>query len=315
MSERIESKTMKMNQKRRHFVQGLAAGLLAPLLPGYAARTFAADTSAESIGTGLTLLRGFGGNVVAFAGSAGTVLVDSGAASVTRALQQQLAGARVSTVINTHYHADQTGGNAAFAEAGAEIIAHVRTKQWLGTPYWIPGELRYSRAAPSAALPTRVFHDGGELALADEDIDYGYLVEAHTSSDIWVRFKRANVLVVGDVVSPERDPALDWYTGAWVGGRKDALDTLLSLCDDNTVVVPAYGPALNRSHVEAERDLMAFLFDKTSELVRKGYGPDEMMADGFMATLPRRLYDPQGFLYALSKGMWAHHNKLSHNVV
>lgn len=300
---------------RRRVVRGLATLGLAPLLPALARPALAQASAAETLATGLTLLRGFGGNVVAFAGSAGTVLVDSGAAEATAALQQQLGSARVSTVFNTHYHAEQTGGNAAFAAAGADIIAHVRTRQWLATPYWIPGEQRYSTAAPAAALPTTVFHEQGELALSDEDIDYGYLVEAHTSSDIWVRFKRANVLVVGDVVSPERDPSFDWYTGAWVGGRKDALDKLLELSDASTVVVPAYGPALSRTHIEAERDLMAFLFDKTSELVRKGYGPDEMMNDGFMATLPRSFDDPQGFLYALCKGMWAHHNKLSHNVV
>lgn len=304
---------------RRRVLHGIAALGLAQLLPIAARPAFAAVADTHEIGKGLTLLRGFGGNVVAFASSAGTVLVDSGAADSTKALQEQLqqvtGSARVSTVFNTHYHADQTGSNAAFTAEGAQIIAHVRTRQWLSTPFWMPGELRYSTPAPAAALPTTVFHEQGELSLADEDMDYGYLVEAHTSSDIWVRFKRANVLVVGDVVSPERDPSFDWYTGAWVGGRKDALDTLLDLCDASTVVVPAYGPALTRSHIEAERDMMAFLFDKTSELVRKGYGPDEMLQDGFMATLPRSFDDPQAFLYALSKGMWAHHNKLSHNVV
>lgn len=302
---------------RRRFVQHMAAIALAPLLPAGISRSLAAAAEVEELGAGLTLLRGFGGNVLVFGGRAGNVLVDSGNAASHAALKaglQQVTGNdRASTVFNTHYHADQTGGNAAFA--GADIIAHERTKEWLGTPYWIPGELRYSTPAPAQALPTTTFREQGELALADEDIDYGYLVEAHTSSDIWVRFQRANVLAVGDVVSPERDPSLDWYTGAWVGGRKDALDTVLGLCDENTVVVPSYGSPLTRAHVEAERDMMAFLFDKTSELVRKGYGPDEMLQDGFMATLPRSFDDPHAFLYALCKGMWAHHNKLSHNVV
>lgn len=304
---------------RRWFMQGIATLAVAPWLSMLPARALAAAAEPASLRDGLTLLRGFGGNVVAFAGREGNVLVDSGAASATSALQEQLrqltGSERASTVFNTHYHADQTGGNATFAAAGANIIAHVRTRQWLGTPFWIPGELRYSTPAPAAALPTTVFHEHGELSLADEDIDYGYLVEAHTSSDIWVRFRRANVLVVGDVVSPERDPAFDWYTGAWVGGRKDALDTLLSLCDNDTMVVPAYGTVLTRAHVEAERDLMAFLFDKSSDLVRKGYGPEQMLEDGFMGNLPRAFADPHGFLYSLCKGMWAHHNKLSHNVV
>jgi cyclase len=310
--------SMNPDHTRRRLVRSLAALGLTPLLPGFATRSLAASAELLPLRQGLTLLRGVGGNVVAFNGAAGTVLVDSGAAAATAALQaglQQLGGKPVSTVFNTHYHADQTGGNATFAAGGADIIAHIRTRQWLATPYWIPGELRYSTPAPQAALPTQVFREYAELTLADEDIDYGYLVEAHTSGDTWVRFRRANVLAVGDVVSPERDPSFDWYTGAWVGGRKDALDRLLELCDDATIVVPAYGSAVTKAQVAAERELMAFLFDKTSDLVRKGYGPDEMLQDGFMATLPRSFDAPQDFLYALCKGMWAHHNKLSHNVV
>lgn len=313
----MNSRTMNKKFDRRQLIRGIAALALAPLAAPQ--RGFAAAAAHQELGNGLTLLSGFGGNVVAWAGAQGNVLVDSGAATSTGALLDELkavtGSSTVSTLFNTHYHADQTGGNPALAKAGADIIAHVRTRQWLSAPVWIPGELRYSTPAPVDALPTSVFHDQGSLSLQDEDIDYGYLVEAHTSSDIWVRFKRANVLVVGDVVSPERDPVLDWYTGAWIGGRKDALDTLLGLCDASTVVVPSYGPALARAHIEAERDMMAFLFDKTSELVRKGYGPNEMLEDGFMNTLPRTFDAPHTFLYALCKGMWAHHNKLSHNVV
>lgn len=311
---------MSMNFDRRQLVRGIAGLALAPLLPLAAPqRSFAAAADVQELGERLTLLPGFGGNVVAFAGADGNLLVDSGNEASSAALLSRLKALTgtdaVSRVFNTHYHADQTGGNAALAKAGAEIIAHVRTKQWLSAPVWIPGELRYSDAAPAEALPVTVFRHEGSLSLADEDIDYGYLVEAHTSSDIWVRFKRANVLVVGDVVSPERDPSFDWYTGAWLGGRKDALDTLLGLCDADTVVVPSYGPVVGAAHIEAERDMMAFLFDKTSELVRQGYGPEEMAKDGFMGSLPRTFDDPHTFLYALCKGMWAHHNKLSHNVV
>ncbi len=43
-----------------------------------------------------------------------------------------------------------------------------------------------------------------------EQIDYGYLVSAHTNGDIYVHFKDSNVLVVGDVASPVKDPELDW---------------------------------------------------------------------------------------------------------
>ena len=75
-----------------------------------------------------------------------------------------------------------------------------------------------------------------------ERVGYGYLIDAHTSGDIYIFFRDANVLAVGDVVSPVRDPKLDYLTGAWLGGRVDAMDRLLKLSDDKTRIVPGYGP-------------------------------------------------------------------------
>ena len=115
-----------------------------------------------------------------------------------------------------------------FAAAGAKIIAHQRTRQWMSSDYWVPAEERYEKARPKAARPTETFLTTGSLKAGDEQIDYGYLTLAHTNGDIYVYFKNANVLAVGDVASPLRDPALDYFTGAWIGGRVDAMDILLA---------------------------------------------------------------------------------------
>ena len=67
------------------------------------------------------------------------------------------AGAKVQTLFNTHYHLDQTGNNEVFAAAGAKIIAHERTREWMSTDYWVPAEDRYEKARPKAARPTETF--------------------------------------------------------------------------------------------------------------------------------------------------------------
>ena len=41
-----------------------------------------------------------------------------------------------------------------FAAAGAKIIAHEHTRQWMSTDYWVPDEDRYEKARPKAAWPT-----------------------------------------------------------------------------------------------------------------------------------------------------------------
>ncbi len=257
----------------------------------------------------VAVLDGGGANVVAFSVSEGLVLVDSGAPkSITGA-------AKVQTVINTHYHLDQTGNNEMYAAQGAKIIAHDRTRQWMSTDYWVPAEDRYEKARPKAALPTEVFETAGSLKFGDEQIDYGYLLLAHTSGDIYVHFKNANVLAVGDVASPERDPALDWFTGAWIGGRVDAMDQLLKLANDQTKIVPAYGPVMSRNEFKAERDMMDELRVRLFTQVREGESPKDMLDEGVLNGLPRTWKDPYKFVYDAAKGLWAHHDKIDPNVV
>jgi glyoxylase-like metal-dependent hydrolase (beta-lactamase superfamily II) len=218
-------------------------------------------------------------------------------------------------LFNTHYHLDQTGNNEVFAAAGAKIIAHERTRQWMSTDYWVPAEERYEKARPKAARPTETFLTTGSLKVTGEQIDYGYLPLAHTSGDIYVFFKTSNVLAVGDVASPLRDPALDYFTGAWIGGRVDAMDILLALANDQTKIVPAYGPVMTRAEFKAERDLMEEVRARMWKQVREGDGPKDMLEAGVLKGLPRTWKDPEKFLYDAAKGLWGHHNKLDPNVV
>jgi glyoxylase-like metal-dependent hydrolase (beta-lactamase superfamily II) len=266
----------------------------------------------------VSVLSGGGTNVVALATSDGMILVDSGAPQFTDALMKQLGSKRVQTVFNTHYHLENTGANEALAQAGAKIIAHENTREWMATPYWVPSEDRYQKARPKAAQPTETFYTSGTLSIGtprNELIDYGYLLEAHTSGDIYVFFRGSNLLVVGDVASPVRDPELDYFTGAWIGGRVDAMDKLLNLSNDQTRIVPGYGPVMTRAELKAERDMMSTIYDRTVDRVREGDSAEDMLKAGVMNGLPRTFKDPGKFLYDVHKGLWAHHNKLAPNVV
>jgi cyclase len=267
----------------------------------------------------LVVLDGGGANVLAFSFGQAVALVDGGAPKsgdqVMAALKTVAAESKIQTLFNTHYHTDQTGNNEMFAAAGAKIIAHERTRQWMSTDYWVPAEERYEKARPKAARPTETFLTTGSLKAGTEQIDYGYLPLAHTSGDIYIFFKTSNVLAVGDVASPLRDPALDYFTGAWIGGRVDAMDIILGLSNEQTRIVPAYGPVMTKAEFKAERDLMEEVRARMWKQVREGDGPKDMLEAGVMKGLPRTWKDPDKFLYDAAKGLWAHHNKLDPNVV
>ncbi|HXD73635.1 MAG TPA: MBL fold metallo-hydrolase [Vicinamibacterales bacterium] len=259
----------------------------------------------------VTVLTAGGTNIVALRDGNSTVLVDSGGTGSER----EVSAERVVTLFNTHYHADNTAGNERLRASGAEIVAHVNTKLWMSTPVWIPAEDRYRQPRPAGAQPTKTFYTNGSMTAGGEHIEYGYLIDAHTSGDIYVFFRDANVLAVGDVASPVRDPELDYLTGAWLGGRVDAMTKLLSLADANTRIVPGFGPVMTRAQLQAERDVMKTIYDRAADRIRQGDDANDMLEWGVLKDLPRAWKDPKKFLYDVQKGLWAHHNKINPNVV
>jgi glyoxylase-like metal-dependent hydrolase (beta-lactamase superfamily II) len=309
---------------RRFFLEssGALAGLAAaPLLGSLAGcesaptRTNATARSSaragalpvQTLSANVQLITEAPGNVVALSSSAGLLLVDSGSAEKAAAVKASLGGARVRTLFNTHHHSDQTGGNELFGGSGAIIHAHEIAREWLATDYYVPAQDRWVKALSTAGIPTETFRVHGETTAGTQRVEFGYLLEAHTRGDIYVYLRDADVLCVGDVASPLRDPVLDWYAGGWLGARVDAMDRLLKLTSENTRIVPAYGPVMTRADLQAERDMLLKIYDQTSELMMTGRSAQDMLDAGVMNNLSRTFHDPYQFLYDVSKGLWAHY--------
>ena len=299
---------------RRDVLQG-ALGVFAAWASSRVLGAQSAFGGARRLTDQIAVVDGGGSNVLAFFTGEGVVLVDGGAPnSFDKVMASLGANARVHTLFNTHHHVDQTGNNERFS-TGTKIIAHKRTLEWMSADHWIQADERYERARPKAARPTETFLATSSLKTGGEQIDCGYLTLAHTNSDIYVHFRNANVLAVGDVASPLRDPALDYVTGAWIGGRVDAMDVLLTLANEQTRIVPAYGPVLSKAEFKAERDVMEEVRTRLFDRVREGDGPKDMLERGVLKGLARTWNDPYKFLYDAAKGLWAHHDKLGPNVV
>jgi glyoxylase-like metal-dependent hydrolase (beta-lactamase superfamily II) len=300
---------------RRELLKGALAGTVALGLPA-----LLRGQTANRLPDKFAILDGGGTNVLAFSAGDGLVLVDSGAPGngdkLLAGLKTFAPNAKVHTLFNTHYHLDHTGNNEAFAAAGAKIIAHHRTRQWMSTDYWLPDQDRYEKARPTGAWPTEwFFSNTATTKIGGEQIDYGYLVTAHTGGDIYVYFKDSNVLAVGDIASPVKDPELDWITGGWIGGRVDAMDLLLKLSNEQTRFIPGSGPVMTQAEFKAERDLMETVRQRLFKHIREGEGAQEMLESGVLKGLPRTWKDPHKFLYAAARGLWGNHNKLDPNVV
>ena len=293
---------------RREFVRALAgAAALALPRPAWAQ----AGPTAAKLSDRITLIRGAGNNVVALASDDGSLLVDAGDAA--HAADVLMLAGRVRTVFNTHYHLESTGGNDAMAKAGAKIVSHKNTKLWMTQEIvrdWEGGKVYPPRA--KAALPTEAFRGAaGEMTFGGEQIEYGLLPQAHTDGDVFVHFKTANVLAVGDTVQPGRLPTLDWFCGGWIGGLQNAQKALLDRADDQTKVIPASGPVMTKADLQTSYATISKIRDKLVGLMKKGQGAQNMIdanaVDEFKDVMPG---DAATFLYEAYRGLWAHAREL-----
>lgn len=267
----------------------------------------------------LSLIGSLGGNVIALRTPAGAVLVDSGQALPNDPLfgfvEAATGGRNVHTLFNTHWHLEQIGGNEAMGRAGANIVAHEKTRLHLATPYYLPARDEYRPAMPVQAQPTESFYTTGSTTIGGRRIEYGHLLEAHTDGDAYVYFRDANVVAAGDAIAPHRDIELDWFGGGWLGGRVDSLKQLLGLTNAQTKFVPSYGGVVGRAAVQAEHDTCELLFERFFERIRKGETNEDMLAAGIMEGTGRMWNDPAKFVHDAHKGFWGHNNTLSHDIV
>src|SRR5215813_8538970 len=158
---------------RRAILKGALGGVLGLTMPPFARSAFSqASPAIVPVSDGFVMLTGAGGNVLVRTASTGQILVDSGAAEFTDAVQLRLRGlpgaGRVTTLFDTHWHREQVGGNLAFGRAGATIVAHEKTRAHLATDYYLFDETRYEKALPAAAHPTVTFFTSDKTLAGNE---------------------------------------------------------------------------------------------------------------------------------------------------
>jgi glyoxylase-like metal-dependent hydrolase (beta-lactamase superfamily II) len=248
----------------------------------------------------LFVIFGGGGNVTAFNTPEGVLLVDGGSpersAEVLKLVQKRTGHAKVHTLFNTHWHWDQTGSNQPLGRAGTRIIAHENTRLWLGADVNSKWQNRVFKPLPKEARPNQTFYTAGSLKFGDEQIDYGYLPQAHTDGDIYVLFKNANVLVAGDVVSAGAYPVIDYCTNGWIGGMTTATQSLLNLGNATTRIVAGLGPVLSRADLEAENAMLATMKTRLAKLLAQGMSVQDMLQAAPTRDFDAKWGDPTLFI-------------------
>ncbi len=268
--------------------------------------------SVQRLGDDMAVISGAGGNVLVAGEKDGLVMVDGGSAAHSTALlttiSKQFGGRPVRTLFNTHWHPEQTGSNLALARRGATIVSQVNTRLWLSTDIHRPWDGKVFEPLPAEARPSKTFYEKGEMPFGGAKIQYGHMLQAHTDGDMYAYFPEANVLASGGVVAADRWPLIDWWTGGWMGGLVEGVETLLQVANDKTRIVPANGPVMTRAQLAAQRDMYAKLFLKIrDDLLFTGLSPAEAVAAKPTAGLQPDWGNPDEFVKLAFQSYWGYY--------
>jgi glyoxylase-like metal-dependent hydrolase (beta-lactamase superfamily II) len=225
---------------------------------------------------------GSGGNIAVLTGSEGHILVDAGITASRPGLTEALSSlgrVPVSHLINTHWHFDHADGNEWLSREGATILAHENTRKHLSEATRVEDWDFNFPAAPTAAVPREVFTTDCIVNLNGDIVELKHFGPAHTDGDAVVLLSEANILHAGDIYWNGFYPFIDYSTGGSIDGTIRAVDAILALVSEETIIVPGHGePASNKAELKNYRDMLVAVREKVADLKRQGRTADDTIA-------------------------------------
>ncbi len=263
----------------------------------------------------LHMLVGDEGNIVVQVGDEGPFVVDTGTgklAAKTIVAIGRLSDKPIQFIANTSFKPDRTGGNVAlraaggdpsvrgsffslqFADAGrgATIMSHQNTQNRL-----------IAAKADAGGIPSDTYLEERRRTFHNDDaVEMLWQPNAVTDGDSIVHFRKADVIVTGDIFTTTQYPAIDVASGGSVQGLIKALNNILDRTvyqhsgEGGTIVVPGHGYVSDEHEVAEYRDMVVIVRDRVQALIKTGATLDQVRA-----ARPTADYDTR---YGATAGLW-----------
>ena len=263
---------------------------------------------------------GQGGNSTIIASGGEVLLIDTKNSPFGDVLRRESsAGAKLVRVVNTHHHADHTGGNHAFTKdipvlahekAAARVVKQVdryigQIKQAImeldKTPEKTKAlilddfkklDARKGDLKPEEFKPTETMGDQKELTVGATKLVLKHVGPGHTDNDVFIYIPDANVMVAGDLVFRRMHPFIDRDGGATTVGWRASCRAMMEMCDAKTVVVPGHGEITDKSGIQEQITYFDDVCEQIGRLVKDGRTRND--ARGFVSPKYADYARPEG---------------------
>jgi cyclase len=221
------------------------------------------------------------GNMMLLSGKDGNILIDDQFAPLSEKINasiQAVNKGNVKFLFNTHYHGDHAGGNANFAKMGATIFAHTNVRARLTAD---STQLKYPKITqpqPVEAWPVITYTDGMNVFLNNEDVVIFHVDNAHTDGDAVFYLPKSNVVHTGDCFMKGRFPFIDRNSGGSINGWITAASQVITMIDDETIIIPGHGDLANKKDYRDVRDAVMLVRDGVKKGIKAGQNVDQILA-------------------------------------
>lgn len=222
---------------------------------------------ATKVAGNVYMLEGSGGNIGVSVGTDGILIVDDQFAPLAdkiRVALKDLNPGKLRFILNTHWHGDHTGGNAAFSPE-APIIAHDNVRKRMASEQYSEFFKRTTPASPQEALPVITFDKTLAVHFNGEEIRAIHFPQGHTDGDSVVFFTTSNVVHLGDDFFAGRFPYVDLDAGGSVVGLAKNIGEIIAKVPADAKLIPGHGPISTVDDLKAYHRMLV----ETTAIVRK----------------------------------------------